>query len=93
MVTRLQKKLKKWLQTYETRQLVLARDIGAAPCSYIRYSRSCGNPNEMHVFSISPSYFCTCISVSDPSAGELAVAAGAALLLAPRLYQLLNPRS
>ena len=64
MVQRLQKTLKKWLQTYETRQLVLgatAGDIGAAPCSSIRYSRSCGNPNEMHVFSISPSDFRTCI--------------------------------
>ena len=48
MVHRLQKELMKWLQTYETRQLVLAGDVGAAPCSYIRYSRSCGNPNEMH---------------------------------------------
>ena len=39
--------------------LATAGDIGAAPCSSIRYSRSCGNPNEMHVFSISPSDFLT----------------------------------
>ena len=57
MVHRLQKELMKWLQTYETRQLVLAGDVGAAPCSYIRYSRSCGNPNEMHVFLYLPLIF------------------------------------
>ena len=57
MVHRLQKELMKWLQTYETRQLVLAGDVGAAPCSYIRYSRSCGSPNEMHIFLYLPLIF------------------------------------